>query len=131
MAKLSKPERRNGPICPLDQTPSPIGQRNALRKSAGNQFPAQNLSSAVGADPSPKLGFPPSPSPIMASGGRRRDGGGGAFRNQFKRKLVRTAGEELDAKFGFDLFSEGDKRLGWLLTFTSVRFKFSMFFFIL
>ncbi|GAV76364.1 LOW QUALITY PROTEIN: DNA_pol_B domain-containing protein/DNA_pol_B_exo1 domain-containing protein/DUF1744 domain-containing protein [Cephalotus follicularis] len=36
-----------------------------------------------------------------------------------KQKLILTAEEELESKFGFDLFSEGDKRLGWLLTFAS------------
>lgn len=34
-------------------------------------------------------------------------------------KLRLTAQEKLDAKFGFGLFSEGDKRLGWLLTLAS------------
>jgi DNA polymerase epsilon subunit 1 len=33
---------------------------------------------------------------------------------------MRTAEEELESKLGFDLFTEGDKRLGWLLTFSSV-----------
>ncbi|GLU18367.1 hypothetical protein SLE2022_346730 [Rubroshorea leprosula] len=36
-----------------------------------------------------------------------------------KRRFIRTAEEELDSKLGFDLFSEGEKRLGWLLTFAS------------
>ncbi|GMH11122.1 hypothetical protein Nepgr_012963 [Nepenthes gracilis] len=37
-----------------------------------------------------------------------------------RRKLVvRNAEEELESKLGFDLFTEGDKRLGWLLTLTS------------
>ncbi|PKI53657.1 hypothetical protein CRG98_025898 [Punica granatum] len=37
----------------------------------------------------------------------------------FKRqkKLLRSAEEELESKLGFDLFSEGEKKLGWLLTF--------------
>ena len=34
--------------------------------------------------------------------------------------MIRSAEEELEAKLGFDLFSEGEKRLGWLLTFASV-----------
>ncbi|XP_020536143.1 DNA polymerase epsilon catalytic subunit A isoform X2 [Jatropha curcas] len=34
-----------------------------------------------------------------------------------KQKLIRNAEEELDSKFGFNLFTEGDKRLGWLLNF--------------
>lgn len=37
-----------------------------------------------------------------------------------KQRFIRTAEEELDFKLGFDLFSEGEKRLGWLLTFASV-----------
>ncbi|XP_057988015.1 DNA polymerase epsilon catalytic subunit A isoform X2 [Hevea brasiliensis] len=45
----------------------------------------------------------------------RRDFG----RSSKKQKLMRNAEEELDLKFGFDLFTEGDKRLGWLLTFAS------------
>lgn len=36
-------------------------------------------------------------------------------------KLRLTAQEKIDAKFGFGLFSEGDKRLGWLLTLASVN----------
>ncbi|XP_031270603.1 DNA polymerase epsilon catalytic subunit A-like [Pistacia vera] len=36
-----------------------------------------------------------------------------------KQKLFRSAEEELESKLGYDLFSEGDKRLGWLLTFAS------------
>jgi hypothetical protein len=41
-------------------------------------------------------------------------------RSSKKQKLMRTAEEELESKLGFDLFTEGDKRLGWLLTFSSV-----------
>ncbi|XP_062083133.1 DNA polymerase epsilon catalytic subunit A-like isoform X2 [Humulus lupulus] len=41
------------------------------------------------------------------------------FRNSKKQKFIRSAEEELEAKLGFDIFSEGDKRLGWLLTFAS------------
>lgn len=51
------------------------------------------------------------------SGGRRRDGRDS--RALKKRKLNRTPEEELEAKFGFDLFTEGEKRLGWLLTYAS------------
>ncbi|CAI0398250.1 unnamed protein product [Linum tenue] len=49
---------------------------------------------------------------------RRRDGWDYG-RTQKKQKLLRTAEEELEAKLGFDLFTEGDKRLGWLLTFAA------------
>ena len=34
--------------------------------------------------------------------------------------LIRSTEEELEAKLGFDLFFEGKKKLGLLLTFTSV-----------
>ncbi|KAK9999535.1 hypothetical protein SO802_019138 [Lithocarpus litseifolius] len=50
----------------------------------------------------------------MNGEGRRRDRRDP--RTSKKQKLIRTAEEELESKFGFDLFSEGDKRLGWLLT---------------
>ncbi|XP_048444807.1 DNA polymerase epsilon catalytic subunit A isoform X2 [Pyrus x bretschneideri] len=36
-----------------------------------------------------------------------------------KKKVMRTAEEELESKLGFDLFSEGDTRLGWLLNFAT------------
>ncbi|CAK7329328.1 unnamed protein product [Dovyalis caffra] len=42
-----------------------------------------------------------------------------SWRSSKKQKLMRTADEELESKLGFDLFTEGDKRLGWLLTFAS------------
>ncbi|MFS7937449.1 putative DNA-directed DNA polymerase [Helianthus anomalus] len=43
-----------------------------------------------------------------------------------KQKLILSADEKLESKFGFDVFTEGDKRLGWLLTFTSVSFYTSV-----
>ncbi|WCJ41776.1 DNA polymerase epsilon catalytic subunit A [Euphorbia peplus] len=52
----------------------------------------------------------------MNAGGRRWGGRKDFGRSSKKQKLIRSAEEELDAKFGFDLFSEGDKRLGWLLS---------------
>ncbi|XP_073270441.1 DNA polymerase epsilon catalytic subunit A-like [Primulina huaijiensis] len=36
-----------------------------------------------------------------------------------KQKLILNAEEQLESKLGFNLFTEGDKRLGWLLTFAS------------
>nr|KAJ0201048.1 hypothetical protein LSAT_V11C600314360 [Lactuca sativa] len=36
-----------------------------------------------------------------------------------KQKLILSAEEMLETKLGFDLFTEGEKRLGWLLTFAS------------
>jgi len=36
-----------------------------------------------------------------------------------KPKVVNTAEDELESKLGFGLFSEGETRLGWLLTFSS------------
>lgn len=38
-------------------------------------------------------------------------------RRSRKQNVIRNAEEELESKLGFDLFSEGEKRLGWLLTF--------------
>ncbi|KAI4345256.1 hypothetical protein L6164_012395 [Bauhinia variegata] len=40
-------------------------------------------------------------------------------RRSKKQKLIRTVEEELESKLGFDLFSEGKKRLGSLLNFAS------------
>ncbi|KAG6570491.1 DNA polymerase epsilon catalytic subunit A, partial [Cucurbita argyrosperma subsp. sororia] len=34
-----------------------------------------------------------------------------------KQRIIRSPGEEIESKLAFDIFSEGDKRLGWLLTF--------------
>ncbi|KAK6936184.1 DNA polymerase epsilon, catalytic subunit A, C-terminal [Dillenia turbinata] len=39
--------------------------------------------------------------------------------NSKKQKLIRNAEEEVDLRLGFDLFTEGEKRLGWLLTYSS------------
>ncbi|XP_047972925.1 DNA polymerase epsilon catalytic subunit A-like isoform X2 [Salvia hispanica] len=36
-----------------------------------------------------------------------------------KQQLILNAEEQLESKLGFDLFTEGDTRLGWLLTFAS------------
>lgn len=41
-------------------------------------------------------------------------------RRSRKQNVIRNAEEELESKLGFDLFSEGEKRLGWLLTFAPV-----------
>lgn len=38
-------------------------------------------------------------------------------------KVVKTAEDELESKLGFGLFSEGETRLGWLLTFASVSLR--------
>ena len=43
-----------------------------------------------------------------------------------KQKLILSAEEQLESKLGFDLFTEGDKRLGWLLTFASVWYFISL-----
>ncbi|ESW04397.1 hypothetical protein PHAVU_011G091900 [Phaseolus vulgaris] len=53
----------------------------------------------------------------MGGDGRRRDRRD--TRAPKKRKLNRSPEDELEAKLGFDLFSEGEKRLGWLLTLAS------------
>ncbi|XP_060169809.1 DNA polymerase epsilon catalytic subunit A-like isoform X1 [Lycium barbarum] len=36
-----------------------------------------------------------------------------------KQKLILNSEEQLESKLGFDIFTEGDKRLGWLLTLSS------------
>ncbi|XP_051120943.1 DNA polymerase epsilon catalytic subunit A-like [Andrographis paniculata] len=36
-----------------------------------------------------------------------------------KQKLILNAEEQLESRLGFDLFTEGERRLGWLLTFAS------------
>ncbi|XP_042499556.1 DNA polymerase epsilon catalytic subunit A-like isoform X2 [Macadamia integrifolia] len=51
----------------------------------------------------------------MNSDGRRRE----RRDPRKKQKFIRNAEEELETKLGFDLFSEGEKRLGWLLTLAS------------
>ncbi|GLJ44675.1 hypothetical protein SUGI_0939260 [Cryptomeria japonica] len=60
-------------------------------------------------------------------GGGRGRGGGGGGRASGKRpglnKIKRGAEEELEAKLGFDLFTEGEPRLGWLLTMASSSFE--------
>ncbi|XP_010242612.1 PREDICTED: DNA polymerase epsilon catalytic subunit A-like [Nelumbo nucifera] len=53
----------------------------------------------------------------MNNEGRRRDRRDS--RSTKKQKLIRSAEEEFESKLGFDLFTEGEKRLGWLLTFAS------------
>eukprot|EP00268_Persea_americana_P026628 TRINITY_DN2608_c0_g1_i2.p1 TRINITY_DN2608_c0_g1~~TRINITY_DN2608_c0_g1_i2.p1 ORF type:complete len:2201 (+),score=389.42 TRINITY_DN2608_c0_g1_i2:181-6783(+) len=54
----------------------------------------------------------------MSGEGRRWNRG--ASRNLSNpKKLIRTAEEELESKLGFDLFTEGEKRLGWLLSLSS------------
>lgn len=63
----------------------------------------------------------------MSGEGRRRDRG--AFRNLGKQKLIRNSEEELESKLGFDLFTEGEKRLGWLLTLASVSRQIALCFF--
>ncbi|KAI3783594.1 hypothetical protein L1987_42678 [Smallanthus sonchifolius] len=49
----------------------------------------------------------------------RRRGGFRDAKISKKQKLILSADEKLESKFGFDVFTEGEKRLGWLLTFTS------------
>ncbi|XP_020701921.2 DNA polymerase epsilon catalytic subunit A isoform X1 [Dendrobium catenatum] len=54
----------------------------------------------------------------MTGGGRRWESSN-SRRNPSKQKLRLSAEEVLESKFGFDLFTEGEKRLGWLLTLAS------------
>ncbi|KAE8646908.1 DNA polymerase epsilon catalytic subunit A isoform X1 [Cucumis sativus] len=51
------------------------------------------------------------------SGESRRRGRAEKSSRSKKQRVIRSAEEEIESKLGFDLFSEGDKRLGWLLTF--------------
>lgn len=44
-----------------------------------------------------------------------------------KQKLILSTEEKLETKLGFDLFTEGEKRLGWLLTFSTVSSYSSVF----
>ncbi|KAK8480739.1 hypothetical protein V6N11_073191, partial [Hibiscus sabdariffa] len=53
------------------------------------------------------------------NGGDRRLDRRDLRRSKKQKNLIRSAEEELESKLGFDLFSEGEKRLGWLLTFAS------------
>ncbi|KAL0370176.1 UNVERIFIED_CONTAM: DNA polymerase epsilon catalytic subunit A [Sesamum angustifolium] len=52
-----------------------------------------------------------------------------------KQKLILNAEEQLESKLGFDAFTEGEKRLGWLLTFASdgstfkAKYKFRPYFY--
>lgn len=48
----------------------------------------------------------------------------GDSRGISKQKLRISAEEELESKLGFSPFTEGEKRLGWLLTVASVRNSF-------
>ncbi|KAL5709147.1 DNA-directed DNA polymerase [Ranunculus cassubicifolius] len=46
------------------------------------------------------------------------------YRNPKKQRNNRTDEDDIrEAKLGFDLFTEGDKKLGWLLTFASSSSK--------
>lgn len=65
------------------------------------------------------------PSAEMKDDNRRR-GDRRDTRISKKQKLILSADEKLESKFGFDVFTEGEKRLGWLLTFTSVSVYTSM-----
>ncbi|XP_020527261.1 DNA polymerase epsilon catalytic subunit A [Amborella trichopoda] len=53
--------------------------------------------------------------------GDNRDGRnrGGRAQKLARSKLFRSTEEELEGKLGFELFTEGEPRLGWLLTFAS------------
>ncbi|KAJ9554747.1 hypothetical protein OSB04_009361 [Centaurea solstitialis] len=55
----------------------------------------------------------------MNSDYRRRGGDRRDTRISKKQKLILSDEEKLESKLGFDLFTEGEKRLGWLLTFSS------------
>ncbi|MED6160431.1 DNA polymerase epsilon catalytic subunit A [Stylosanthes scabra] len=58
----------------------------------------------------------------MNGDGRRRDRRDNPRRSK-KQKQISSAEEELEAKLGFEVFSEGEKRLGWLLNFASSSYE--------
>lgn len=55
---------------------------------------------------------------MNGSGNRRKDRWDSRISKQ--QQLILNSEEQLESKLGFELFTEGDKRLGWLLTFASV-----------
>lgn len=76
---------------------------------------------------SPDLSLSPQSRPSRMSGGdyRRRGFDRKDSKISKKQKLILSAEEKLESKLGYDLFSEGEKRLGWLLTFSSVSIDFT------
>lgn len=46
------------------------------------------------------------------------------IRKTGRSKVWRTAEDALEAKFGFDVFAEGEPRLGWLLNMAAVCLNF-------
>ncbi|MED6155492.1 DNA polymerase epsilon catalytic subunit A, variant 2 [Stylosanthes scabra] len=58
----------------------------------------------------------------MNGDGRRRDWRDNPRRSK-KQKQICSAEEQLEAKLGFEVFSEGEKRLGWLLNFASSSYE--------
>lgn len=95
-----------------------IKKKKKARENALSLHPVRRQQSWVSSDHK-RVFWNQKPSPKITTMDRRRwdrqDG-----RRTKKQKLIRSAEEELEAKLGYDLFSEGDKRLGWLLTFASV-----------
>ena len=47
-----------------------------------------------------------------------------SIRRVGRSKVWKTAEDALEAKFGFNVFSEGEPRLGWLLNVASVSIRF-------
>lgn len=56
-------------------------------------------------------------------GGGGRNRGGSSSRGRGPNKIRRTEEEVLEAKLGFELFTEGEPRLGWLLSMASSSFE--------
>ena len=67
-------------------------------------------------------------SKFNASNGRRGRGWGrGGSRSRGRRgttnnKMRCTTDEDLESKLGFDIFTKGEPRLGWLLTMSSISY---------
>ncbi|XP_009629449.1 DNA polymerase epsilon catalytic subunit A [Nicotiana tomentosiformis] len=56
---------------------------------------------------------------MNGGGDNRRQDWRDTTRISKKQKLILNSEEQLESKLGFDVFTEGDKRLGWLLTLAS------------
>ena len=86
-------------------------------------FPVQSRFNSLG-DQSDSKNMSAHSSKFNASDGGRGRGGsrgrgcGGTTNN----KMRCTADEDLESKLGFDLFTEGEPRLRWLLTMSSVSY---------
>ena len=90
-------------------------------------FPVQSRFNSLG-DQSDSKNMSTHSSKFNASdGGRGRGRGRGGSRGRGRGvtaniKMWRTVDEDLESKLGFDLFTEGEPCLGWLLTMSSISY---------